>query len=107
MPSQPQPQKPKRITLAEHLRDEMLEKNEELAWAGHPDLCIAAYLRSGGKVRHPLNKIKAVLDAARRSPLFKHDGYIRACDSTGLREILHPVFALRNAKASLPQEAQP
>jgi len=81
-------------TLAEHLRDEMLENEAEYVYCGHPDLCISAYERSQGKVEHPLNKIKAVLDAARRSPLFKQDGYIRACDSTGMREVLHPVFAL-------------
>lgn len=47
-------------------------------------------------MQHPLNKIKAVLDAARRSDLFKHDGYIRACDASGTREILHPTFALKS-----------
>lgn len=85
----------KKPTLAEHLRDEMLASGATCAWAGDPDLCLSAYQRSGGCVVHPLNKIKAVLDAARRSKLFKHDGYIRACDASGTREILHPMFALR------------
>lgn len=86
----------KKLTLAEHLREEMLERKAECAWAGDPDLCISAYQRSAGRVQHPLNKIKAVLDAARRSELFKHDGYIRACDASGEREILHPMFALKS-----------
>lgn len=85
----------KKLTLAEHLRDEMLERKANSAWAGDPDLCISAYQRSVGRVMHPLNKIKAVLDAARRSELFKHDGYIRACDASGMREILHPMFKLK------------
>ncbi len=84
-----------RKTLADHLKEEMLKQGVSEVWAGDPDLCISAYMRSGGRVSHPLNKIKAVLDAARRSPLFKHDGYIRACDSSGSREIRHPVFALK------------
>lgn len=87
---------PKKSTLAEHLRDEMLEREARCAWAGDPDLCISAYQRSAGRVQHPLNKIKAVLDAARRSDFFKHDGYIRACDASGTREILHPTFALKS-----------
>ena len=82
-------------SLAECLRDEMLATDRKPAWAGDPDLCIGGYLRSGGKVAHPLNKIKAILDAARRSPLFAHDGNIRACDSSGRREILHPCLKLK------------
>lgn len=87
---------PKKLTLAEHLRDEMLARKARRAWAGDPDLCISAYQRSGGQVEHPLKKIKAVLDAARRSELFKHDGYIRACDASGRREIRHPTFVLKS-----------
>lgn len=86
----------KKLTLAEHLRAEMLDRKADCAWAGDPDLCISAYQRSAGRVQHPLNKIKAVLDAARRSELFKHDGYIRACDANGMREILHPIFTLNS-----------
>lgn len=82
-------------TIAEHLRDEMLAQEANQVWAGDHDLCISAYLRYGGKVEHPLNRVKAVLDAARRSPLFVHAGYIRACDMSGRREILHPVFRLK------------
>ena len=94
-------------TLAEHLRDEMRANERTHAWAGDPDLCIGAYLRSGGRVEHPLNKIKSVLDAARRSPLFVHDGYIRACDCTGMREILHPVFILKPDTKEAPREDSP
>lgn len=47
-----------------------------------------------------MNKIKSVIDAARRSPDFVQVGYIRACDASGRREILHPVFALREAPPS-------
>ncbi|WPP47106.1 hypothetical protein [Pseudomonas sp. AN-1] len=83
------------MTLAEHLRAEMQKRGAAYAWFGDPDLCIGAYLRSGGRVEHPLNKVKAVLDAARRSPLFTQDGYIRCCDCTGRREILRPVFKLK------------
>lgn len=86
-------------TLAEHLRDELLSRSEDSAWAGDPDTCICAYMRSNGRVEHPLNKIKAVLDAARRSDLFFADGYITACDSSGTREIQHPVFKLKASVA--------
>jgi len=86
-------------TLAEHLRDEMIERGCEQVWSGDPDLCADAYKRSGGTVFHPLNRIKSVIDAARRSPLFEPDDFIRAHDSSGRRQILIPVFRLRpNAK---------
>lgn len=91
-------------TLAEHLKQVMLEENIDHVWAGDPDPLIEAYLRSGGKVYHPLNRIQATLAAARRSKLFVHDGYIRACDSSGTREILHPVFALK--KEASPVDSQ-
>ena len=89
-------------TLAECLKIELLKRNERSVWAGDPDLCISAYLRFGGKVDHPLNRIKATLDAARRSDLFVSDGYIRACDSSGNREILHPVFKLKTQEENMP-----
>jgi hypothetical protein len=82
-------------TLAECLKIELLERNEDIVWAGDPDLCLSAYQRFDGKVEHPLNRIKAVIDAARRSKLFQSDACIRACDSSGTREILHPVFKLK------------
>lgn len=82
-------------TLAQHLKDVMTEQKAKRAWAGDPNLCLDAYERSGGTRIHPLNRIKSVLDAARRSPEFKQEGYIRACDATGRREILHPVFILK------------
>jgi hypothetical protein len=87
-------------TLAECLKLQMLKENETQVWAGDPDLCLSAYLRFGGKVKHPLNRIKAVVDAARRSDLFVSDGYIRACDSSGTREIMHPVFKLKAEEAA-------
>ena len=83
------------MSLAEALKSEMLEAKAVRAWCGDPDLCLAAYERTGGRVQHPLNRIKAVLDAARRSALFEQHGYIRACDATGRREVLHPVFKLK------------
>lgn len=82
-------------SIAECLKREMIKQNADCVWAGDPDLCLAAYEHSSGKVVHPLNKIKAVIDAARRSKLFKSDGYIRACDCTGTREILNPCFKLK------------
>ena len=91
------------LTLAEHLRDELISRAEDSAWAGEPDTCISAYLRSNGRVKHPLNRIKAVLEAARRSDLFFHDGYILACDSTGTREINHPVFKLKSSAGECPK----
>jgi hypothetical protein len=83
--------------LAEYLRDEMILQGRKKAWAGDPDLCLEAYEKFGGKVEHPLNRIKATLDAARRSDLFIHMGYIQACDCTGRREIGHPYFVLSQA----------
>jgi hypothetical protein len=90
-------------SLAECLKIELLQRKESSVWAGDPDLCISAYLRFGGKVKHPLNRIKATLAAARRSDLFVRDGYIRACDSSGTREILHPVFKLKAQEENMPQ----
>ncbi|MFP1645611.1 hypothetical protein [Pontitalea aquivivens] len=89
-----------RQPIAQCLKAVMLEQGAKRAWAGDPTLCHDAYERSGGSRRHPLNKIKSVIDAARRSPDFVQVGYIRACDASGRREILHPVFALRQAPAS-------
>ena len=85
---------PKR-TIASCLRDLMIETGTKRAWAGDPNLCLTAYENSGGNRIHPLNRIKSVLDAARKSPDFVSGGYIRACDATGRREVLHPVFVLR------------
>lgn len=83
------------VTLAECLRDEMIERKEEEVWSGDPDLCCAAYARFGGKGFHPLNRIKSVIDAARKSPLFEKADFIRAHDSSGLRQVLIPVFKLK------------
>lgn len=81
------------MTIASRLRQLMIERDIENAWAGNPDLMLEAYQ---GRVRHPMDRIAAVIAAARRSPLvFRQAGYIRACDSTGRREILHPCFVLR------------
>lgn len=94
----------KTLTIASALKAEMIERNSEVAWAGDPDLCISAYLRTGGKVQHPLNKIRAVIQAARASELFKQDGYIRAMDSAGRREILHPCFIISHETHSPTSE---
>jgi hypothetical protein len=82
------------MTIAEALKAQMLAEDSVSAWAGDPNLLLTAYEMSGCRVEHPRNRIAAVLTAARRSKLFKQDGYIRACDSTGTREVLHPVFRL-------------
>lgn len=83
-----------RRTIAECAREAMIDRKATRLWAGDPNLCHDAYTRFGGDRLHPLNRIKSVIDAARRSPLFKQQGYIRACDATGRREILHPCFVL-------------
>jgi len=85
-------------TIAQSLKNLMLENGVDVVWSGDPDLCIDAYLQAGGKVMHPLNKIRAVIAAARRSELFEQDGYIRACDCNGTREILHPAFKLKESE---------
>ena len=84
----------KRLTIAEALQNEMIKGKAKRAWAGDPDLLLAAYEASGGSVRHPMDRIAAVISAARRSNLFQQGKYIRACDSSGRREILHPCFEL-------------
>lgn len=83
-----------RVTIAEALKSEMIKVQAKRAWAGNPDLLLSAYQTSGGKVQHPMDRIAAVISAARRSELFKQAGYIRACDSSGRREVLHPCFEL-------------
>lgn len=83
-----------RVTIAEALKREMIKTKSKRAWAGDPDLLLSAYEASGGKVVHPMDRVAAVIAAARRSQLFKAAGYIRACDSSGRREILHPCFEL-------------
>lgn len=91
---------PKPPTIADKLREQMLATGRKRAWAGDPDLLLEAYEAAGGRVVHPLDRIKATLDAARRSKLFLHAGYIRACDRTGMREIRHPYFVLAEATPS-------
>lgn len=83
-----------RVTIAEALKSEMIKTKAKRAWAGNPDLLLSAYEASGGKVVHPMDRVAAVIAAARRSQLFRQAGYIRACDSSGRREILHPCFEL-------------
>lgn len=85
-----------RLSIAEALKQTMLEEKAKYAWSGDPDLMLTAYGKSGGRVIHPLDKIAAVVSAARKSKLFEQKGYIRACDSSGRREILHPVFVLKH-----------
>ena len=86
------------LTIAEALKQTMLEEKAKHAWAGDPDLMLTAYRKSGGRVIHPLDRIAAVISAARKSKLFEQKGYIRACDSSGRREILHPLFVLKHGK---------
>lgn len=85
---------PGKPTIAAALRAQMLATGETIAWAGDPDLMLSAYEAAGGSIEHPLDRIQAVIAAARRSKLFVQHGYIRACDSSGRREILHPAFKL-------------
>lgn len=88
-------------TIAKSLKEIMTERNKKRVWAGDPNLCLDAYERSGGTRVHPLNRIKSVIDAARKSPDFESVGYIRAHDAKGSREILHPVFRVREEKDEL------
>lgn len=83
-----------RVTIAQALKNEMIKTQSKCAWAGDPDLLLSAYESLGGSVQHPMDRIVAVIAAARRLRLFKQSGYIRACDSSGRREIRHPVFIL-------------
>ena len=83
------------MTLAEHAAAYLKEHGETKVWAGMFGACGEIYFRFGGRVQHPLNRTRAVIDAVRKSKLFYHGGYIRACDTTGRREILHPVFKLK------------
>lgn len=86
-------------TIAEALREEMIELGRTLVWSGDPDLCLGAYERTSGRIEHPLNRIQAVLKAAKASPLFVSAGAIRACDRSGSREIRYPVYKLREQSA--------
>ncbi len=85
----------KKLSIAAALRARMLAERTPRAWAGDPDLLLSAYEAAGGSLVHPIDRIQAVIAAARRSRFFVQRGYIRACDRTGQREILHPVFELR------------
>lgn len=85
-----------RRSIADCLKEVMVETGATKVWAGDPNLCHDAYERFAGKRTHPLNRIKSVIDAARRSPMFHQNGYIRACDATGRREVLHPMFVLKS-----------
>ena len=81
-------------TLAEYAREVMLERGETHLSMVAFGMLDEIYHRFGGRVVHPLDRQKAVKDAVRRSKMFRHDGYIRCCDTTGRREILHPRFEL-------------
>lgn len=95
-----------KLTIAQALRQEMLRTGAKLAWVGEPDLLLEAYKLSGGRIEHPMSQVAAVLAAVRRSKLFVPAGFIRACDSAGRREILHPCFRLPRppVAASAPAE---
>lgn len=87
-----------RRTIAECIRESMIADKRIIVWrGGDPDrlieACIEATTARNGN-EHPLARIDRALAALRASPLFRQAGYIRACDSRGAREILHPVFVL-------------
>lgn len=84
-------------TIAEHLKDIMLESNIEYAWQGNHGILTEAYSRTGRKLIHPLNRIKAVMNSVARSDLFVHSGYIKAVDISGRREVNHRCFKLKDA----------
>lgn len=84
-------------SIAEHARDVLLEQKLSEICAIEVDACLEAYRRSGGRVSHPYDRIRAVIQAVRESVLFVPDGYIRACDNSGEREINHPNFRLAEA----------
>jgi hypothetical protein len=60
----------RKLSLAQALRHEMIARKARYAWAGDPDLLLEAYDKAGGAIQHPLDRIQAVLAAARRSLLF-------------------------------------
>jgi len=81
-------------TIAEIAIEEMRKEGVNYIYGGMHILLDEIYSKFGGKVQHPLRRHKAVLDALRRSKLFKHDGYVRFCDRNGAREILRPRFRI-------------
>lgn len=82
----------------------MAAQGREFAWAGDPELLIEAYQKTGGKIQHPMAKIKAVLDAARKSDLFEKCGYVKAHDCRGNREIHHPLFKVKTKTTNRDRE---
>jgi hypothetical protein len=87
-----------RRTIADCIRESMIADKRIIVWrGGDPDRLIEACMnasttRNGNE--HPLARMDRALAAIKASPLFRQAGYIRACDSRGAREILHPVFVL-------------
>lgn len=91
------------MRLDDAIIEAMTEANDYEIWAGMFGLCGEAYAKFGGRVVHPLNRNKAVIDACRRSKKFERLGNIRASDSTGRREILHPCFGLKEKYRPTPK----
>ena len=73
----------------------MVEEGMTYIWAGNPNPIHEAYGRSMGVVVHPLSRIKAVIDACRRSSLFVSNGHVRAANCNHSAEIKHPRFKLK------------
>jgi hypothetical protein len=86
----------KRKSIADHALDVMREEGETLIYDRKLNICHEIYERSGGTRIHPQNKLKSVMDAVRKDKRFRPFGYLRACDCTGKREILHPVFTIKD-----------
>lgn len=86
------------ITIAESVKEEMIKRGEDTVWKGDHSLLLDAYHSvAGRKVRHPLNVADAVINAVRRSTLFRHDGYIRS-HSDNNRQVRFACFVLRENK---------
>lgn len=88
---------PQRRTIAEGIRQQMIDSKRVIAWRGDPDLLLGGFeaattTRDG--CAHPFARIDRAIAAMNASALFRRAGCIRACDSRGAREILHPVFVL-------------
>ena len=58
------------MTLAEHAVAYLRETGEIKIWAGMFGACGEIYHASGGRVVHPLNRTRAVIQAVRRSKMF-------------------------------------
>ena len=87
-----------KLTVAEAAVEVLLENGKEEIWFGEPDIWHEIYGRASGSQQHPLDRWAAVRTALQRSDRFYRSCYIRAINATGTREILHPVYALKQAQ---------